>query len=258
MLGEKSEAIVIKTGVWQIKAIRLGTIYGDYSFNVAYTRIGEKIWVPCMGWYLTDGVHRVLFDTGFGDPNGPASLQTAFQVRREASLDAILAKEACSPKEIDIVVLSHLHWDHCADLDLFPDAELVVQWKELKFALDPPMIFAEAFNSPAIGRSPSWLNRRFTLLDGDKEILPGLRIISTPGHTVGHQSLLVHSKEKWIGLAADLFPLRANIDGDGKGHYFPNACINTLEWVLSAERFVAQCDQVVPSHDPQLKTEWIT
>lgn len=244
--------------MWRIKAIKAGEIYGDYSFNVAQTRMGEKLWVPSMVWYLTDRKHHVLFDTGFGDPAGAASHQSAFQVKRNAPLEEILEKEACLPDQMHIVILSHLHWDHCADLNLFPDAELVLQWKELEFALDPPMIFAEAFNSPAIGRSPSWLNRRFTLLSGDKEIFPGLRIVSTPGHTVGHQSLLVHSKGKWIGLAGDLFPLQVNIDGDGKGNHFPNACINTLEWVLSAKRFVAQCNQVVPSHDPKLKTEWIT
>lgn len=245
------------TNTWRIKALRLGEIYGDYSFNVAHTRMGEMGWVPCMAWYLTDGIHHILFDTGFGDPGGPASQQTAFCVQRDESLDSLMVKEACPVDSVDLVVLSHLHWDHCADLDLFPSADLVVQAEELRFALNAPVILAEAFDSPVIGRTPSWLERRLTLLHGDEEILPGLRAVSTPGHTVGHQSLIVHCSDGEIGLAADLFPLQANIDGDGKGHFLPNACLNVLDWLSSAERFASQCDRIVPSHDPQLSTGWI-
>lgn len=243
--------------MWKIKGIKVGEIYSDYSFNVANTRMGEKLWFPSMVWFLTDGKYRVLFDTGFGDPADVASKQTLFQVRRDKTLGEILRAEACPPEEIDFVILSHLHWDHCADLGLFSKAKLYLQWRELNFALNPPVIFAGAYDSPSIGRTPSWLNKRFTLLEGDSCVLPGLRVVYTPGHTPGHQSLIVDTKKGYVGLAADLFPLYANIEGDSNGHFLPNACLDYLSWITSAEKFARQCDVILPSHDPKLKTAWI-
>ena len=243
--------------MWSIKAIKAGEIYGDYSLNVVNQRMGNKLWVPSMVWFLTDGKQQGLFDTGFGNPVDVASKQTLFQVRRDKPLSEILQVEACPPEEIDFVILSHLHWDHCADLELFSKAELYLQWRELEFALNPPAIFAGAYDSPSIGRTPSWLNKRFNLLDGDFCLFPGLRVIYTPGHTLGHQSLIVETKKGHIGLAADLFPLYANIEGDGDGHFLPNVCLDYLSWITSAEKFARQCDVILPSHDPKLTTAWM-
>ena len=50
---------------------------------------------------------------------------------------AQLAKAGVKPEEIDIVVLTHLHWDHVGDVDKFPNAEFIVSQEELRFALDP-------------------------------------------------------------------------------------------------------------------------
>lgn len=241
---------------WRIKGIKIGEIFGDYSFNVAHRHMGEKVWVPSMVWYLAAGEHRVLFDTGFGDP--AALSQPLFQTRRERTLEEVLQREACPSEEISDVILSHLHWDHCADLSAFSSANLFVQHSEWDFALTAPSICAGAFDSPSIGRVPNWLESHFTLLTNDVELYPGLRIVQTPGHTPGHQSLIVRASDgRTIGLAGDLFPRAENYSGEPGSRYLPPSCLDVMEWLRSAKKFASQCDVIVPSHDPALKTGWL-
>ena len=234
---------------WRVKGIRIGDIYDDYSFNIAQTRMGEKMWVPCMVWYLTDGQHNVLYDTGFGDPAKVSVTQPLADVKQETPFPVILKREACDPGQFDAVIISHLHWDHCGDLDLFTNAELFVQWSELQFELNPPSFFADK-------ETPSWASKRFTLLDGDEALFPGLRVVATPGHTVGHQSLVVQTGGRRVGLSGDLFMLYDSFAG-GPGHYLPPPCLDFMAWFSSAEKFARQCDEIVPSHDPRLTTKWI-
>ncbi|MBD3306948.1 MBL fold metallo-hydrolase [candidate division KSB3 bacterium] len=243
--------------VWRIKPIHVGDVYGDFSFNVAYTDMGHKWWVPVYVWFLTNGEQKVLIDTGFGDPDEANRLQSLFEVRTPGPLAEILREKACSPEEIDIVIFTHLHWDHCGSTDLFTNAELFVQREEARFAVAPPDFCGVAFNSPAIGRTPSWLGHPLSLLDGDAQILENLSVITTPGHTPGHQSILVQTADKLYGLAGDLFNLYANLKPQGRVKFVPPACLDFLAWYHSARRLHAACDEIIPGHDPAVQEEWI-
>jgi glyoxylase-like metal-dependent hydrolase (beta-lactamase superfamily II) len=242
---------------WRIKPIKIGEVYGDYSFNMAYTEMGKKWWVPAYVWYVTNGKKNVLIDTGLGDPEEANQFQSLFQVRTPGPIDKILREKACDPKEIDIVILTHLHWDHCGSTELFENAEFFVQREEVQFAVAPPDICAVAFNSPSIGRRPSWLNHPLSFLDGDAEILEGLSVMKTPGHTPGHQSVLVRMENKVYGIAGDLFNLYENLKAQGHIRFSPPACLDFIAWYHSARKFYAACDEVIPGHDPHIKEEWM-
>jgi glyoxylase-like metal-dependent hydrolase (beta-lactamase superfamily II) len=106
-----------------------------------------------------------------------------------------LAELDMSPADIGLVINTHLHFDHCGQNAVFKHAPFYVQRAELD------RMRREA------GELYDWfgfMDARFELLDGDAEVLPGLEVITTPGHTSGHQCVVVRGAEKgqgsWAGF----------------------------------------------------------
>jgi N-acyl homoserine lactone hydrolase len=163
----------------EIKRLHLGTI-------------GPEEW-PVHGFVITHPGGAVLVDTGFG---GPDQVLVDNQVVNVAVADA-LAKLDMSPADISLVINTHLHFDHCGQNAVFKHAPFYVQRTELDRARRQSPLLADWFD---------FAGARFELLDGDAEIVPGLSVIATPGHTVGHQCVVVEtgdgSPDLLIGDAA--------------------------------------------------------
>jgi N-acyl homoserine lactone hydrolase len=137
---------------------------------------------PVHGFVVTHPGGAVLVDTGVG---GPDELLGDWRVVNRSAADA-LAELDMSPADIGLVINTHLHFDHCGQNAVFPHAPIYVQRAELSRAQR---------ESPELCDWFGFMNARFELLDGDTEVLPGLDVITTPGHTVGHQSVVVQSAD---------------------------------------------------------------
>jgi len=133
---------------------------------------------PVHGFVVTHPGGAVLVDTGVG---GPADLLSDWRVVNRSVADA-LAELDMTPADIGLVINTHLHFDHCGQNAVFRHAACYVQRSELSRAQR---------ESPELCDWFDFMNARFELLDGDAEVLPGLSVITTPGHTVGHQSVVV-------------------------------------------------------------------
>jgi len=134
---------------------------------------------------LVRGQRLILVDTG---PMG----------RRELLLNA-LQRRGLTPDAISMVVLTHAHWDHTQNVDLFPKATFLLHPAEIDYARNPkPTDWATAryFVDTLRGRQV----REVT--EGE-EIEPGVRILETPGHTKGHISLLVETPGGPVVIAGD-------------------------------------------------------
>jgi glyoxylase-like metal-dependent hydrolase (beta-lactamase superfamily II) len=81
--------------------------------------------------------------------------------------------------------------------------------------------------------------------------------MKTPGHTPGHQSILIRTDKKLYGLAGDLFNLYENLQQQGHVRFVPPACLDFIAWYHSARRLYAACDEIIPGHDPAVEEEWI-
>jgi N-acyl homoserine lactone hydrolase len=127
-------------------------------------------------------VHGFVVDTGVGGPQG---LQDDWRAVNVTAADALAALDM-SPADITMVINTHLHFDHCGQNAVFKHAPFHVQRAELARAQR---------ESPDLASWFDFAGARFELLDGDTEIMPGLSVITTPGHTVGHQSVLVHGTD---------------------------------------------------------------
>ena len=141
----------------------------------------------------------ILVDAGIGPADSPASSWAPVPGRLPESLGAA----GVAASDIDVVVLSHLHTDHIgwAVTELaphFPNARYVLQRAELA-AIDE-------INPGLTDRliKPLQAADRLELADGDRQLAQDVRAISTPGHTPGHQSVLVASQDRWLLVASDL------------------------------------------------------
>ena len=149
--------------------------------HLARLQVGGEMW-PVHGFVVTHPGGAVLVDTGVG---GPDDVLADWRVVNRSVADA-LAEIDMTPADIDLVINTHLHFDHCGQNAVFKHAACYVQRAELARA---------ERESPDLYDWFDFMNARFELLDGDAEIVPGLSVLATPGHTVGHQSVVVTTAE---------------------------------------------------------------
>jgi N-acyl homoserine lactone hydrolase len=138
---------------------------------------------PVHGFLVKYPGGAVLVDTGVG---GPQKWLDDWRVVNR-SVATALDEHGMTPGDIGLVINTHLHFDHCGQNAVFKHAAFYVQRAELARARRESPKLADWFD---------FMNARFELLDGDTEILPGLSVIATPGHTVGHQSVLVRAADE--------------------------------------------------------------
>jgi N-acyl homoserine lactone hydrolase len=144
---------------------------------------------PVHGFVVTSASAAVLVDTGVG---GPQHVLDDWRVVNR-SVASALADLDMTPGDIDLVVNTHLHFDHCGQNSVFKHAPFYVQRGELSRMRTEASELYDWFD---------FMNARFELLDGDAEIMPGLTVVATPGHTVGHQCVVVNGSDVLIGDAA--------------------------------------------------------
>lgn len=86
------------------------------------------------------------------------------------------------PEDIDMIVLTHLHWDHCYNLEKFPNAEIYVQKSEIKYALDPLPCHRYSYEI-RLELTPPWIvhQEKFVVMDGDYTLIEGVDIYHLPG-----------------------------------------------------------------------------
>jgi N-acyl homoserine lactone hydrolase len=135
---------------------------------------------PVHGFVVTHSGGAVLVDTGVG---GPQEWLDDWRVVNRSVADALAGLDM-TPGDIGLVINTHLHFDHCGQNAVFPHAPCYVQRAELARAERESRDLYDWFG---------FANARFELLDGDAEILPGLSVLATPGHTAGHQCVLVRT-----------------------------------------------------------------
>lgn len=146
---------------------------------------------PVHGFVVMHPRGAILVDTGVG---GPDRLLSDWRVVNRTAAEA-LADHDMVPSDISYVVNTHLHFDHCGQNAVFKEVPFMVQRAELERARRDATWLTDWFD---------FAGARFELLEGDAEVLPGVRVIATPGHTIGHQSVVVDGdgEELLIGDAA--------------------------------------------------------
>ncbi len=195
---------------------------------------GEQIEV--YGYLVLTGDRAVLVDTGVGDDS--PLVEKLFRPRRQPIVD-LLAQHGVQAADVSTVINSHLHYDHCGNNRLFPNADIVVQASELAAARRPKYTVAEWFDHDGA---------RLVDVSGNAEILPGIRVIASHGHTPGHQSVLIDDASGPTLIAAQAaFTAAEYAAGGDTAQAFDGMAATYTETIARLKTLAAR--QVCFSHD---------
>lgn len=215
----------MRIGEYEIRAINDGMfrLDGGAMFGIVPKTLWSRLTEPDARNRINLGINllliegydrRLLVDTGLGSGWSEAE-------RKRYGMDGIgrlserLEEFTLSVSDVDFVINSHLHFDHaggnCVNgAPLFPNAVYLVQESEVEAALNPSPLSASSYRKSDI--EPVIENEQLKKIDGDFEVLPGVMLLNTGGHTRGHQAVLLRSGGVTLFYPADLIPTRFHLN----------------------------------------------
>lgn len=225
----------------------------DASRMTYLRNAGQRWWVPSPFFAILGGPEPVLVDTS--GSGATMSEMRAEPVERVLEFEDALARVGLKQEEIGIVIHTHLMYDHCANSQRLSKAKFIVQKKELAFAFEPHPLLAGAYQRELF----EGLN--FEVIEGDKELMPGIRLLFTPGHTPGTQSVAV---ETAAGLAVitGFCCVNENFQPQETGAWKtdrpcqvipPGIHTDMVQSYESLLRVKEMADIIIPFHDPGLE-----
>ena len=205
-------------------------------------------------WAIKGARHSFVFDTGF-DAAMAEKRQRQFLRSPAVGLKAV----GVEPTEVQDVILSHMHYDHCGNYDLFPRARYHLQDVEMAYCTGRCMCHPglrlpfEEEDVVAIVRKV--FTGRVIFHDGVEELAPGLTVHHVGGHSKGLQVVRVWTRRGWMVLASDASHFYANME---EGRAFPilHSHEDTLEGYRTMRCLASAPDAIIPGHDPLVLTRY--
>lgn len=172
---------------WKIHPIVMGTKRFDKGMMTYQHGYGTPYVIPIYSWYLEGGDKRVLVDTGEMTPVITEDREKALG-GKIYTFEQGLAKYGLTPEAIDIVIHTHLHNDHCENDAKCVNARFFVHEMELTRIHDPHPLDFRYLEDYILDVEE---NGQIEVVTGDREILPGIRVMHTPAHTEGGLTVFV-------------------------------------------------------------------
>ena len=259
----------MKVGAFDIQPVTDGRfrLDGGAMFGVVPKMLWEKCCQPdeqnrialglnCL--LIRTGRKNILVDTGLGDKED-AKFQEMFAVERIPTLRDSLKTQGLQPEDIHMVVNTHLHFDHAggntvrengAVVPTFPRAKYIVQRGEYEDAARANERTRASYrreNFTPVAHVDQW-----EFLDGETEVLPGVTVVVTEGHTRHHQSIKIESEGQVAFYLGDLIPTVSHLPLPYIMGYdlYPLQTLETKRWVL--DRALNENWLLVFEHDPRV------
>jgi N-acyl homoserine lactone hydrolase len=196
------------------------SLANDESVWTPGENVGRSIQFSSTCWLIKHGSEWVLWDAGvpesaLNNPNGWSTLPKLIVYHLDRSLTDQLAEIGLKPGDIGRVAISHTHGDHIGNVSLFPTSTIVIQRAEYDWIHSPNGSNDNVNQLMALARKLMGTPNKLQLLDGDTDLFGdgSVTLISTPGHTPGHQSMLVHLKNSgFIVLSGDVVHSEENFE----------------------------------------------
>jgi len=259
----------VKLGAFDIQPVTDGRfrLDGGAMFGVVPKSLWEKCCQPdeqnrislglnCL--LIRAGRKNILVDTGLGDKED-AKFQEIFAVERIPTLRDSLKMQGLQPEDIHMVVNTHLHFDHAggntvrengAIVPTFPRAKYFVQGGEYEDAARANERTRASYrreNFTPVAHVDQW-----EFMDGETELVPGVSVVVTEGHTRHHQSIKIESEGQIAFYLGDLIPTVSHLPLPYIMGYdlYPLQTLETKRWVL--DRALSENWLLVFEHDPRV------
>ena len=231
---------------YRIRPLPLISFENDMSVFTYRFNYGKRFEMPVYCWYIEGADQHILVDTG-------ADVETTLKFRgvaakEIATFDQALAGLGLKPEDIDIVIQTHLQWDHCVHTSQCKKARVIAAEQELTFALAPHPILAATYKKDLLR------DLHFTLVKGHYEVAPGIELIPAPGHSPGTQAVSVNT-EQGKAVITGFCCIRQNFEPPEEVRDFlpviaPGIHLDAVEAFETALRIKHLADILIPMHDP--------
>jgi glyoxylase-like metal-dependent hydrolase (beta-lactamase superfamily II) len=219
--------------------------HGDGTFE-------PGLMVPVPIWLIEGEDQNILIDTGLADPDETMELQGKYGIdfiaRKSKEQDIVTALQAkgLKPEDIDIIILTHLHFDHIGNCELFKNAKFIVQKDEMAIFVSPPkyLIF---YYRELINKIMS-MGDRLDIIDGNLKLTKNIELIKVGGHSPGQMVVMAETQKGRACVASDFIYNYINLKYD-----WPIGPLwNVGEWIANNRFLKGNADIILPNHDYQL------
>ncbi len=236
--------------VWEAYAIR----YAHHHREACENFIGgdphdtSPMPIDYFVWALRSGNRVIVIDTGFEKAAGEKRGRQTIHAPVEG-----LERLGVNPESVEDVVITHMHYDHSGNHDIFPNAKYHLQDREMAYCTGRYMSHAwmrVPFDPDDVAAMVRKLYcGRVEFHDGDEPLAPGITLHRVGGHSAGLQMVLVNTRRGKVLLASDAAHYYANLDR-GLSYPFVFHVGDTLEGFRRARQLAGSPDHIVPGHDP--------
>ena len=239
----------MEQSIWEVYAVR----YAHHHRMARENFLGGDIHdgpmpIDYFVWAVRCEGRVFVIDTGFDEAMAAKRGRTIVH-----NVGAGLKAIGIDPAQVEDVLITHMHYDHCGNHALFPKARYHLQDREMAFStghcMCHPHLQFPFDEEDVVAMVRRVFHGRVIFHDGDEEIAPGLSLHRVGGHSMGLQMVRVNTRRGWIVLASDATHFYANIE---RGLAYPIVYNvgDVLEGYKRAYALASSPGHVVPGHDP--------
>jgi glyoxylase-like metal-dependent hydrolase (beta-lactamase superfamily II) len=222
-----------------IRPLTIGANETDQGIMTYLRDYGKRIWIPSYAFYLEGGDETILVDTGL------EQFMVPDEVARENGLEILAFEDALAtvglkPEDINLIIHTHLHNDHCENDYQCSNATILVQEKEYEFFKNPHPIDHRYYPDLLDGL-------KVEVVDGDVSLREGIDLIFTPGHTPGGQSVSVNTRAGRAIITG--FCCNAKNFPETGPAVAPGVHTDAIAAYDSAQKIRQMADILIPLHD---------
>jgi len=242
-----------QTRIYPINTGWIKVDHGTYLFWKG--NAGNDTAIPVICYLVDTRDHKIMVDTGL--PDEARATKWHHDCNKRGCLDSPDAVRhlGFDPAAIDICLFTHLHWDHTHNMKDFTNARYICTAEELRWAHNPLPLYYRSYESPKLGIEAPFTGCDFEVVEGEAEIVPGVSVFPTPGHTPGHQCVSVETSAGKIVIAGDAIFLYENLEpnlDEQWRHWVPARFVNVIDGWQSIEEIDKRADYVLPTHDERV------
>jgi len=199
-------------------------------------------------WVIQNDDRTIVLDTGFDEQMAKQRGRTIIHPIAEG-----LKKVGIDPENVTDVIISHMHYDHAGNYELFPAAKFHLQEREMAFCTGRCMCYHEVRHPFDVEDVKAMIDKLFIgrvhFYNGDAELVPGITLHRTGGHSDGLQVVRVNTARGWVVLASDAAHFYANIE-QARPYPIVFNVGDMMDGYEIVKKLADSPDHIIPGHDP--------